>query len=154
MISVALENIRSTYNVGAILRTSSFFGIKQVILIGYSGVVVLPNGKRVLHPKVTKTALGSEKDLEVVFFENSEEFVRYCHNQAKNIISIEQSQNSNSIKNWQPKENDVVVFGNEVDGLSNYLMQNSSALVEIPRLGKHHSLNVTTACGIVLSKLL
>lgn len=60
---IALENIRSLYNVGSVFRTASFFGITKILLVGYSGRKA--DGVNKLHEKVKKTALGAEKDLEI-----------------------------------------------------------------------------------------
>ena len=66
MIYIALENVRSLYNVGSVMRTMSFFGLNNLLLIGYSGRK--KPGLNELHGQVNKTSLGAEKDIKVVFF--------------------------------------------------------------------------------------
>ena len=73
-VYVAMDNIRSLYNVGSIMRTCSFFGFAKLILIGYSGTKFNFKNEKVLHPQLEKTSLGAEKDMEeIVFVENVEE---------------------------------------------------------------------------------
>lgn len=149
---LALENIRSLYNVGAIFRTASFFGIKHVLLVGYSGRKAA--GLNELHEKVKKTALGTEKDLEIKFLKNSQELIKFSRDNKLKIIAIEQDKNSVAIDHWQPKKNSVLVLGNEVNGVSKEVLAAADEVVEIPRLGKKGSLNVSVAAGIILGRCL
>ena len=147
---LALENIRSLYNVGAIFRTASFFGIKNILLVGYSGRKAA--GIDELHEKVKKTALGTEKDLKIKFLKNSQELIDFCRENKLKLVAIEQDKNSVDINHWQPEKNSVLVFGNELQGCSLKVLKAAEVIVEIPRLGKKRSLNVTVAAGIVIAK--
>ncbi len=150
--NVALENTRSLYNVGSVLRTSSFFGLKKLFLIGYSGKRLLPNGKYEIHEKIAKTSLGSWEDVLVVSFNTSEEFVTYCASEGITVLAVEQASNSKSLYNYNlPEETSVLVFGNEKDGVSKVICDASQAILEIPRTGIHNSLNVSVACAVVVS---
>lgn len=149
-VYVALENLRSLYNIGAIFRTCSFFGLDKVVLIGYTGKRALPGGKTLLHEKIAKSALGSENHLQVIFLESPQELIIFAKENRLKIISIEQNENSVSLEKWVPEDNCVLILGNEVTGISKYLLQNSDKIIEISRYGKHNSLNVATTCGIVL----
>ena len=151
-MSVALENVRSLYNIGAIFRTSAFFGIKDVYLIGYSAKRINQKGQVVLHQEVKKTSLGAENNLNLHFLENSAQFLAEMRVAKKNLVCAEQSLKAVDLASWQPKEYSVVVFGNEVDGVSPELMDAADEIVQIPSAGSHNSLNITTACGIVLAK--
>jgi tRNA G18 (ribose-2'-O)-methylase SpoU len=150
-VYVALENIRSLYNIGAIFRTCSFFGVTKVLLVGYSGRNFDTRGNVVLHEEIKKSSLGSEKDIEINFVENSNELILYAKKNDLQIVSIEQNEKSTKLCNWKPTDNTILVFGNEVDGVSKEILEASNEIVEIERVGKHNSLNVTTACGIILS---
>ncbi|HXK52664.1 TrmH family RNA methyltransferase [Candidatus Nomurabacteria bacterium] len=153
-IYIALENIRSLYNVGAIFRTASFFGIYNIFLIGYSGMDLTVTGKPKLHEKLAKSALGSEKDLNTKTFESTTAFIEYCRKQKINLFSIEQCSTSEPLQSLSALENDTaIVFGNEVEGVSEEMLSNSNKIFEITKFGKHNSLNVTTACGIVLYQI-
>ena len=147
---LALENIRSLYNVGAILRTASFFGIKNILLVGYSGRKT--DGLDELHEKVKKTALGAEKDLEIKFIKNSQALIKFSRDNQLKLIAIEQDKKSVSLQKWQPKQNSVLVLGNELQGCSLQVLKAADEIVEIPRFGKKGSLNVAVAAGIVIAK--
>jgi tRNA G18 (ribose-2'-O)-methylase SpoU len=148
---VALENIRSLYNVGSILRTASFFGIERVLLVGYSGRT--KNGVNRLHPGVTKTALGADKDLIIEFLPDSQALISWAKQNNNGLVAIEQSPQSIPLSRWRPEQKSILVFGNEVDGVSPEVLSASKQLVEIPRKGKKTSLNVSIAAGIVLSRV-
>ncbi|HLB52061.1 hypothetical protein A3F07_03070 [candidate division WWE3 bacterium RIFCSPHIGHO2_12_FULL_38_15] len=158
-IYIALENIRSLFNIGAVFRTCSFFGFTNVILVGYSGKTKNTKNETILNKEILKSSLGSEKDLQITFLETSDDLIKFCEENELNLISIEQRYKS--IKLSKPEMNlilndekgFVLVFGNEVSGVSDIVLKHSKADLEIPRLGKHNSLNVTTACGIVLYEL-
>jgi tRNA G18 (ribose-2'-O)-methylase SpoU len=150
-VYIALENVRSLYNVGAIMRTCSFFGFYKLVLIGYSGTKFDFKGNKILHPEVAKTALGAEEDMEIVFLENTEELFHFAKEKKLKIVSIEQDEKAVKLDAWKPQENSILVFGNEVKGVSKETLGISDEIVEIERIGKKGSLNVTTAVGVVLS---
>lgn len=153
-VYVALDNIRSLENVGAIMRTCSFFGVPNLVLIGYSGTDINFKGERVLHSTITKTALGAEKDLNIKIFESYGEFFDFVRNENLEIVSIEQNAKAIKLGDFTFKnELDaglVLVFGNEREGVSTEILDKSSKVVEIERLGSKNSLNVATCVGIVL----
>lgn len=149
---IALENIRSLYNVGAIFRTASFFGITKILLVGYSGRKTA--GMDELHEKVKKTALGTEKDLIIKFLSNSIQLIKFAKDNKLKLVAIEQAKKSIAINSWQPENNSVLVFGNEIDGVSQEILSVAETIVEIPRLGKKGSLNVSVAAGIIMAKVL
>lgn len=148
---LALENIRSLYNVGSIFRTASFFGIKKALLVGYSGRKA--GGIDELHNKVKKTALGAEKDLEIKFLKNSDELINFCRKNKLKLVAIEQNKNSVDINHWRPEKNSILVFGNELQGCSLQVLKAADEIVEIPCLGKKGSLNVANVAGIVLAQI-
>ena len=150
MFYVALENIRSLYNVGAIFRTCSFFGWNNVILVGYSGKHTLPGGKTILHPKLAKTELGSKNDLNITFLKTATELVKFAKAHKCDLVAVEQTKAAKILEIWQPPKDVILVFGNEVDGISKYILENANQIVEIKRVGTHNSLNVATSVGIVL----
>lgn len=151
-IYICLENIRSLYNVGAVFRTCSFFSFYDVILLGYSGKIKEGNQK-VLNKKVNKTALGTQKHLNIIFLDNSEDLLCFAQKNKLQIIAIEQHKNSKNINNWEPADNQVIVLGNEKTGISKNILEQASEIIEIPRSGKHNSLNVEVTAGIVLQKI-
>jgi tRNA G18 (ribose-2'-O)-methylase SpoU len=152
-VYLALENIRSLYNVGSILRSCSFFGVKNVLLVGYSGKDFLPSGKAVLHEKVVKTALDSQNDLNIIFIENSADLIKYGKENNLTLVSVEQAPGAVDLANWIPQDNAIYVLGNEVLGVSSEILSNSELILEIKKRGVHNSLNVTIAAGILLNKI-
>lgn len=152
-IFICLENIRSLYNIGAIFRTCSFFGIKNVVLMGYSGKTKDTSGKAILHKEILKTSLGSEKDLNITFLENFDDFKKFIEKNNLDVVAIEQSEKGILLKNWKPTQNTAIVLGNEVTGVSSEVLNISQKIVEIPKLDGHNSLNVEVCGGIVLNKI-
>lgn len=151
MIYIALENVRSLYNVGSVMRSMSFFGLKDLLLVGYSGRK--KPGVNELHEKVAKTALGAEKEIKVIFLKNSDELVLWARKNKLRLIAIEQAKKSTNLRSWVPGNNLVAVLGNEVKGVSEKILKEADEIVEIPRLGKKGSLNVATTAGIICYKL-
>lgn len=152
-VYIALDNVRSLYNVGSVIRTCSFFDVKKVILIGYSGTKFNFKGEKVLHPKLEKTALGAENDVEIVFIENVEELQIFAQEVGLKIVSIEQDSDSINFDDWVPEDNSILVLGNEVKGVNPDILEASDYIVEIERLGEKHSLNVATTAGILIHKI-
>ena len=150
---ICLENLRSLYNVGAIFRTCSFYGFKNVILLGYSGVITDLNNQKSIHPKVSKTSLQSQNDLNITMLNNSDDLKKFATTNNLKIISIEQYKNSQNMHDYckyNNFENSIIVFGNEVTGVEQQTLTISDHILEIEKKGTHNSLNVTTTCGIVL----
>ena len=133
------------------MRSMSFFGLKNLLLIGYSGRK--KPGLNKLHEKVVKTSLGAEKDVKVIFLDNSDELVEYALKNKCKLVVAEQEKKSININNWLPSDKMIVVFGNEVNGVSKMILDKADEVVEIKRLGKKGSLNVATAAGIVIDRL-
>ncbi len=147
-IHIALENIRSLYNIGAIIRTAEFFGINRIILIGYSGVD--KNEPDMIHRKLKKTSLGSIPKINLEVMKNVELLKKY----GLSIIAIENNiSNAKSLYGWNPPHKAILLFGNEVDGVSKEGLALAQEIIEIPRIGTHSSLNVATACGIVINDI-
>jgi len=154
-IYICLENIRSLHNVGAIFRTCSFFGISNIILLGYTAKPMEIDKNDIYHKEVLKTSLGSEKELNIIRINTIEGLLEYAKINNLKLISIEQNENSEDINLVAtPYWNDsIVVFGNEVIGVGEEIIKASNKIVEIKKLGNHNSLNVATTCGIVLNKI-
>ncbi len=145
---VALEKVRSLYNVGSVMRTMSFFGLKRLILVGYSGRK--KPGVDEVHEKIAKTSLGAEKDLKIIFLDKSKSLIKFCKEKGLKLVAVEQANGSVDFKEWRVDKDSVVVFGNEVDGVSDEVLKRADQVVEIERLGKKGSLNVATTAGIVI----
>jgi len=141
-IIVILDNIRSAFNVGAILRTSDGAGVNKVYLCG-----ITPD---VNHPKIIKTALGAQEYMKSEYFKTTKDAVEKARAEGYLIASIEQAENSISIEEVKDLNKLCLVFGNELSGVSHEILESSDKVIEVPMFGKKNSLNVATTVGIVL----
>lgn len=162
---LVLDNIRSTYNVGAILRTAEGFGVDRVILSGYTPRVhdktLLPHLRDKLDREIHKTALGAEDMLEIYSSGDIISDLLKMKKQGWQIVGLE-----NNIENVPVfKLNDkrlgkeltdkiVLILGEEVNGINNSLYDIIDLFVEIPMKGQKESFNVSVAAGISLYGLL
>ncbi len=146
-IIVVLDNIRSAYNVGSIFRTSDAFLIECIFVCGYTPPPT--------HRQVDKTALGAAETVDWMQFDNIVDAVNQLKQNGYKIYAIEQAEKSFSLEKFSidTKEKIAVVFGNEVTGVQDLIMQQCDGCIEIPQHGMKHSLNVSVAAGIVLWKL-
>jgi len=141
---VILDNIRSIHNVGSIFRTSDSFLIEKIIISGYTAT---PENDR-----MKKTALGSSDSVDWEYSDDIIETIKKLQKKDVKIISIEQADESLKIEKFNPLSGTkyAFIFGNEVDGVSDDIINVSDEVVEIPQVGTKHSLNVSVAAGIVL----
>ncbi len=145
-VVVILDNIRSMHNVGSVFRTSDAFLIKAICLCGYT--------PQPPHRDINKTALGATETVDWLYFENTVDAVISFKKNGYTVYAIEQVENSISLQNFPNDHTPIaVVFGNEVEGVSNEVLQLVDGSIEIPQLGMKHSLNISVAAGIVLWKL-
>ena len=141
---VVLDNIRSIHNVGSIFRTSDSFLIEKIIISGYTAT---PENDR-----MKKTALGSSDSVDWEYSDDIIETIKKLQKKDVKIISIEQADESLKIEKFNPVSGTkyAFIFGNEVDGVSDDIINVSDEVIEIPQVGTKHSLNVSVAAGIVL----
>lgn len=118
-------------------------------MVGYTAKGI--TGK--LHDSVTKTALGSENDLDIRQLHSSAQLIEFSKKHNLELISLEQHKKAKKFKDYKFSTGCVLVFGNEVTGVTQEVLESSKDIVEIERLGEHDSLNVTTVVGIVLEKV-
>ena len=145
-VSVMLENVRSIFNVGSFFRTCDAAGIEKLYLCGITG-----------HPPqraLSKTALGSEDRVTWEHTWNSGAAVRTMRDAGFEIAAIETSSHSVDLFDWTPRFPVCIVFGHEVEGIQQPLLELCDTHVRIPMLGHKHSLNVATAGGVVIYELL
>lgn len=147
-VIVILDNVRSAHNVGAILRTCDGAKVKKVVFLG-----ITPNHT---HPKVKKTALGAEEFLNYENVSNSKDYILNLKRDNFKIFSIEQTDNCLPIsrKTFNDTDKIALVFGNEITGISNNILELSDLILEIPMFGKKNSLNVSTCVGIILYNII
>jgi len=145
-IMVVLDNIRSMYNVGSVFRTADAFLVEGICLCGYTAQ---PPRK-----EIHKTALGATETVDWMHFSTAVEAVQQLKRRNYKVFAIEQTEGSISLgKFYEAEEKIAVVFGNEVEGVTNDVLKICDGSIEIPQFGMKHSLNISVAAGIVLYKL-
>lgn len=144
---VVLDNVRSMHNVGSVFRTADAFLIERIMLCGFT--------PQPPHRDIYKTALGATETVAWQYAATTLEAVLQLKNEGYEVVAIEQTTNSISLPafSWEIKHPLAVVFGNEVEGVSDEVLAVCDASIEIPQLGMKHSLNISVAAGIVLYKL-
>ena len=163
-IILILDNIRSCYNVGAILRTAEGFGVSQVILSGYTPRVhdqnLLPHLREKLDREIHKTALGAEDMLNISSCDDIMTKIRELKDQGHQIIVLENNidseklafLNSQDIKK-KISNKIVLILGEEVKGIDYSLHDIIDLFLEIPMKGQKESFNVSVAAGIAMYAL-
>lgn len=156
-IIVIAHNIRSTHNVGSIFRTCEGFGIKHIIISGYTPYprqakdTRLPHIAEKLTKQIHKTALGAE---EMVSFEYQESLdLHTLKNNGYTIVGLEQNDRSIPLKNYTSPDKIALLLGEEVEGISSDLIAKCDDIIEIPMSGQKESFNVSVAAGIALYAL-
>lgn len=158
-ISVVLHNIRSTYNVGAITRTAECFGVEQVFATGYTPYTISKDIKDPPHvvnkmiSAIHKTALGAEELLPVTYDEDLQDLINRFKQQGYKIVALEQKESSKMIYETKINEPMLIILGEEVNGVSDEILDRVDLILEIPMLGKKESFNVSVATGIALYEL-
>jgi len=142
-IIVVLDNIRSLNNIGSFFRTSDAFNIEAIYLCGISA--------QPPHREIQKTALGATESVEWRYFETTEQALGKLKEKEFLIYAIEQTESSIYLQEFTYNlEKIALVFGNEVDGVGQNVINLSKSSIEIPQFGTKHSLNVSISFGVVL----
>lgn len=143
-IVVILDNIRSAFNVGSAFRSSDAFKVDMMCLCGISAVP--PS------PLIHKSALGAEDSVPWKHFDSTMEAIDYLKEAGYTIISIEQTVGAVKLDKFTPAKGGkyALIFGNEVDGVSQEAVDASDMSIEIPQYGTKHSLNVSVSVGVIL----
>lgn len=143
-IIVVLDNIRSMHNVGSVFRTSDAFAIEKIMLCG---ITAQPP-----HREIEKAALGATESVDWEYHPNTLELINKLKAKSYTIISIEQAENSVFLQDFKTSidEKYAIVFGNEVEGVQQEVINVSDYCIEIPQFGTKHSFNVSVCAGIVL----
>lgn len=162
---LVLDNIRSTYNVGAILRTAEGFGVGRVIVSGYTPRFnderVLPHLRDKLNREIHKTALGAEELLDIYSSGDISSELTRLREEGYQILGLENNISDNRLvklndSSLQDKlgEKVVLLLGEEVHGINPDLYNEVDLFLEIPMFGKKESFNVSVAAGIAMYQLM
>ena len=141
---VVLDNVRSLYNVGSVFRSGDAFRVESIYLCGITATP--PNAE------IHKTALGGEDSVDWKYFATTEEAVNQLKADSYFVYSIEQVEGSTKLQRLETEQGQryAVVFGNEVKGVSQSVVDLCDGCLEIPQFGTKHSLNVSVTAGIVI----
>ena len=142
-VVVVLDNIRSLHNVGSVFRTADGFRIEKIWLCG---ITATPPNK-----DIRKTALGATESVNWEYAQNTLEVIETLR-ETHQCWAIEQTEQAVFLHDFQPEKDTAYafVFGHEVHGVSQEVVDQCHGVVEIPQIGTKHSLNVSVAVGIVL----
>lgn len=143
-VVVVLDEVRSMHNVGSIFRTSDGFAVEAIYLCGITG--------QPPHREIEKTALGATQSVNWKYFKQTVDAIHELKANGYLVIAIEQASESMLLHafNPQPNQRYALVLGNEVNGVSEEVMQLADGCIEIPQFGTKHSFNVVVSAGIVL----
>ena len=143
-VVIVLDNVRSLNNVGSAFRSSDAFLAEKIYLCGITG--------KPPHREINKTALGATESVEWKYVKNTIDIIKKLKKEGYTIIALEQTDESQSLQDFQPQRNKkyCFVFGNEVFGISDEVVNNADLCLEIPQFGTKHSINIAVSIGIVL----
>lgn len=157
-IIIIAHNIRSTHNVGAIFRTAEGFGVKKIILSGYTPYPTLaihesrlPHIAEKLTKQIHKTALGAEESVPFEYYDTPP--FQVLKDDGYRLVALEQADSSITLANYQPPEKIALLLGEEVEGITTDLLALCDDIIEIPMVGKKESFNVSVATGVALYAL-
>ncbi len=143
-VIIVLDNIRSMHNIGSVFRSSDAFAIEAIYLCG---ITAQPP-----HREIEKTALGATESVNWRYFESTKDALVELKSKGIKVCSIEQVEGSISLENFQfqIEHQYALVFGNEVMGVEQEIVNESDYCIEIPQFGTKHSFNVSVTAGIVI----
>ncbi len=143
-VVIVLDNVRSAHNTGSAFRTADAFGVDKMFL---GGITPVPPS-----PELRKVALGAEEVVPFQHVQDVVELVRQLKKDGYTVVAVEQTVNSVKLDLFsrEPGARYALVFGNEVDGVQQEVVDQCDFSLEIPQQGTKHSLNVSVSVGVVL----
>jgi 23S rRNA (guanosine2251-2'-O)-methyltransferase len=143
-VVVVLDNVRSLHNVGSAFRTCDAFSISTLYLTGITGTPP--------HREIQKAALGATESVPWHYAEHTPALLQKLKDEGYTLVAVEQTTNSQLLHNFMPVNDSrhCLVFGNEVEGVSDEALALCDFSVEVPQSGTKHSLNISVCMGIVL----
>ena len=143
-VVVVLDNVRSMQNVGAFFRTGDAFAVEKIILCG---ITATPPAR-----DIHKTALGAEMTVAWSYCEQTAEAVTRLKEEGYRVLAVEQVEGAVMLNDFRAEEGVkyALVFGNEVAGVDQTVVDLSDGAIEIPQVGTKHSINVSVSGGVVL----
>jgi len=143
-LSIVLDNVRSMHNIGSIFRSSDAFLVEKIYLCG---ITAIPP-----HNEIHKTALGATDTVAWEYYEKTQQAIEKLKSEDYIIAAIEQTEKSIQLHNFKPiaRKHYAVVFGHEVRGVQQDVVDQCDFTIEIPQYGTKHSLNISVCAGIVI----
>ena len=143
-IAIVLDNVRSANNVGSVFRTADCLGAEKVVLCG---ITATPPNK-----DINKTALGATESVEWQHFDTTKDAVAALRDEGYTILSVEQAEGSIALQDFAPSvgQKYALIFGHEVNGVAQDVVDASDGCIEIPQVGTKHSFNISVSAGIVV----
>lgn len=143
-VALLLDNIRSALNVGAAFRTADAFALEKIILCG---ITATPP-----HREILKTAIGATESVDWAYEKEAAQAIRQLQAQGYRVLAVEQAHSSTLLQDirLEAEQKYALVFGNEVQGVSEEAMAVVDGCVEVPQFGTKHSLNISVCLGIVV----
>lgn len=141
-----LDNLRSSFNVGSIFRTAECFGVKEILLCGYTAT---PD-----NDKVQKTAMGTTEFVDWQHFGKTEESIGFLKSKGVTIFALETTSNAKNISEVTFTKPSALILGNEALGISKEILELVDEVVSIPLAGWKNSLNVGVTAAITCYEVL
>jgi len=143
-VCIVLDNIRSLHNVGSAFRTADAFRVEKIFLTGITGTPP--------HREIQKTALGATESVPWEYVEQPSTIVRKLKDEGYTVVIVEQTSESIPLQKFDPSPNQkyCLIFGNEINGVSDEAIALGDVALEIPQEGTKHSLNISVCLGIVV----
>jgi 23S rRNA (guanosine2251-2'-O)-methyltransferase len=144
---IVLDNVRSQSNVGSIFRTADAFATESICLCG---ITATPP-----HREIRKTALGATETVGWKYFARTIDAVNILREEGYRIIGIEQAEGSVALDQFrtEPGSRYALIFGHEINGVDQEVLDKCDSCIEIPQFGTKHSFNIAISVGIVLWEL-
>lgn len=146
-VYLVLDNVRSALNVGSAFRTADAFEVREIVLCG---ITATPP-----HREILKTALGASESVAWSYAEHTVDAVAALRRAGCRIWAVEQTEYSTPLQDVQMEAETPIalIFGNEVGGVSDEVIQLADGVLEVPQFGAKHSLNISVCVGVVLWEL-
>lgn len=143
-ITIVLDNVRSANNVGSVFRSADCLGAKRILLCG---ITATPPNK-----DINKTALGATESVDWQYFTTTIDAIAQLRADGYTIMSVEQAEGSIALQDFKPNDGKkyALIFGHEVNGVAQEVVDASDGCIEIPQVGTKHSFNISVSAGIVM----
>jgi len=155
-IVLIAHNLRSSHNVGSLLRTAEGLGVERVYLTGYTPYPLAPDDDRLPHiaqkvdKQIAKTALGAEKTIKWQHRENVAHLIDELHREKYLIAALEQGPEAVKLSTFHAPERLALIVGREVEGVETEVLTLADQIIEIPMFGRKESFNVVQAAAMAL----